>query len=46
MVNPDNILQFVKSIENLSFLMNSASCEIKVKSYILIVAEIMQNEIL
>ena len=36
MKNFDDILQFAKFIENLSFLINSASYEIKVKSYILI----------
>ena len=35
-MNSDDILQFAKSIENLSFLVNSASCKIMVESYILI----------
>ena len=35
-MNFDNILQFVKFTENLSFLINSASCKIKVEFYILI----------
>ena len=37
MKNLDDILQFAKSIENLSFLINSASCEIKAECYILII---------
>jgi hypothetical protein len=36
MMNSDDILRLVKYIENLSFLINSASCEIKVESYVLI----------
>jgi hypothetical protein len=36
MMNSVNILQFAKSVENLLFLINSASSEIKVEFYILI----------
>ena len=36
MINSDNILQFAKFNENLSFLINSASRKIKTKFYILI----------
>ena len=35
MMNSHNILQFAKSTENLSFLINSASCKIMVEFYIL-----------
>ena len=36
MMNSDNILHPAKSTENLSFLINSASCKILVEFYILI----------
>ena len=35
-INSDDILQFAKFIENLSFSINSALCKIKVELYILI----------
>ena len=35
-MNSDNILLLAKSIESLSFLINSASCKIKVEFYIVI----------
>ena len=36
MMNSDDILQFAKFVENLTFLINSASCKNKVELYILI----------
>ena len=36
MMNSDDLLLFAESFENLSFIINSASCKIKVEFYILI----------
>ena len=47
MMNSDDLLQFAESFENLSFIINSASCKIKVELHsnrILILGEFMQKE--
>ena len=43
-MNSDDILLLAKFIENLSFLINSASSEINVESWILMFAEFGQKE--